>query len=46
MPSLLVVSRDLTKVLHDRYANEAEAQDHFEHRDTLTSALVRRQKSS
>jgi hypothetical protein len=38
MPSLLMVSRDLTKVLKDRYANKPVAQDYFEHLNALTSA--------
>jgi hypothetical protein len=46
MPSLLMVSRDLTKVLHDRYANESEAQDYFEHLDTLTSVSSAAPQSS
>jgi hypothetical protein len=37
MPSLLMISRDLAKVLNDHYAHEAEAQDYFEHLNALTS---------
>jgi hypothetical protein len=33
-----MVSRDLAKVLNDRYSDEAEAQDYLEHLSTLTSA--------
>jgi hypothetical protein len=37
MPSLLMISRDLAKVLNDHYAHEAESQDYFEHLNALTS---------
>jgi hypothetical protein len=37
MPSLLMVSRDLTKVLNDRYPNAADTQDYLEHLTAITS---------
>lgn len=35
--SFLMVSRDLTKILNDRYSCEAEAQNYFEQLNALTS---------
>ena len=37
LPSLLMVSRDLTKVLNDRYPAEAETQDYLEQLSTLSA---------
>lgn len=37
LPSLLMVSRDLTKVLNDCYPGEAETQDYFERLDALSA---------
>jgi hypothetical protein len=37
MPSLLMVSRDLTKVLNERYPAEAETQDYFERLSELSA---------
>ena len=37
LPSLLMVSRDLTKVLHDRYPAEAGTRDYLERLGTLSA---------
>ena len=37
LPSLLMVSRDLTKVLDDRYPAEAETRDYLERLGTLSA---------
>ena len=36
VPSLLMASRDLTKVLNDRYAGEARTKDYLDHLTSLT----------
>jgi hypothetical protein len=38
MPSLLMVSRDLTKVINDRYSGEPEAQGYLDQLASLTHA--------
>jgi hypothetical protein len=40
LPSLLMVSRDLTKVLNDRYPGEAETQDYFDQLSALSAVPV------
>jgi hypothetical protein len=40
LPSLLMVSRDLTKVLHDRYSGEAQTQDYLDQLTSLTHAVL------
>jgi hypothetical protein len=40
LPSLLMVSRDLTKVLNDRYSGEAQTQDYLDQLTTLTHAVL------
>jgi hypothetical protein len=37
LPSLLMVSRDLTKVLNDQYPNEAETQAYLDQLHALSS---------
>jgi hypothetical protein len=37
LPSLLMVSRDLTRVLNDKYANEPETQAYLDQLHTLSS---------
>jgi hypothetical protein len=37
LPSLLMVSRDLTKVLNERYPAEAETQDYMDRLAALTA---------
>jgi hypothetical protein len=34
------VSRDLTKVLHDRYSGEAQTQDYLDQLTSLTHAVL------
>jgi len=38
VPSLLMVSRDLTKVLNDRYADETRTRDYLDQLTSLTRA--------
>jgi hypothetical protein len=38
LPSLLMASRDLTKVLKDRYSSATQTQDYLEHLSTLSEA--------
>ena len=40
LTSLLMVSRDLTKVLHDRYSGEAQTQDYLDQLTSLTHAVL------
>jgi hypothetical protein len=40
LPSLLMVSRDLTKVLHDRYSSEVQTQDYLDQHTSLTHAVL------
>jgi hypothetical protein len=40
LPSLLMVSRDLMKVLHDRYSGEAQTQDYLDQLTALTLAVL------
>ena len=40
LPSLLMVSRDLTKVLNDRYSGEAQTQDYLDELTSLTQAVL------
>jgi hypothetical protein len=40
LPTLLMVSRDLTKVLHDRYSGEAQTQDCLDQLTALTRAVL------
>jgi hypothetical protein len=40
LPSLLMVSRDLTKVLNDRYPGEAQTQDYLDELTSLTHAVL------
>jgi hypothetical protein len=40
MPSLLMVSRDLTKVLNDRYSTATETQDYLERLNVLSAPAV------
>jgi hypothetical protein len=37
LPSLLMVSRDLTKVLNEPYPNETETQDYLDQLEALTA---------
>ena len=36
LPSLLMVSRDLTKVIHERYEGETQARDYLDRLAALT----------
>jgi hypothetical protein len=38
LPSLLVVSRDLTKVLNDRYSGQTQTQDYLDQLTSLANA--------
>jgi hypothetical protein len=38
LPSLLMVSRDLTKVLNDRYPGETQTQDYLDQLTSLANA--------
>ena len=40
LPSLLMVSRDLTKVLNDRYSGEAQTQDYLDQLTSPTHAVL------
>lgn len=42
LPSLLMVSRDLTKVLNERYSAETETQDYLDQLDALTAVPAAR----
>jgi hypothetical protein len=41
LPSLLMVSRDLTKVINERYSAEAEARDYLDQLNALTTVPAR-----
>ena len=43
LPSLLMVSRDLTKVLNDRYSGEAQTQDYLDELTSLTHSVLENQ---
>ena len=40
LPSLLMLSRDLTKVLKDRYSGETQTQDYLDQLTSLTHAVL------
>jgi len=40
LPSLLMVSGDLTKVLNDRYSGETQTQDYLDQLVSLTHAVL------
>jgi hypothetical protein len=40
LPSVLMVSRDLTKVLHDRHSGEAQTEDYLDQLASLTHAVL------
>ena len=42
LPSLLMVSRDLTKVLNERYSAETETQDYLDRLPALTAVPAAR----